>query len=94
MVVHHLFLDLGFLFYCQDLLDFVLINFTYIGNIEKGTVSCMHGPTECRGDKDRLCMQKLATPQKLIEFANCQDSDRQRIPDNSQETALACRMAL
>ncbi|CAL1168489.1 unnamed protein product [Cladocopium goreaui] len=56
----------SFLPVLQDLRSLVDLKFTYIGSAEGQEVQCMHGPSECEGDKQRLCIQQVASVEHLI----------------------------
>jgi len=65
-----------------------IINFTvsYIGKEEKSnTFECMHGPDECTGDKQQLCVQSLTSQTNLIKFLQCQSSRMENIPNNGEQ---------
>ena len=71
----------------KDLRSLVDVDFTYIGSKEGGQVDCMHGPSECDGDKQRLCMQKVAPLESLLNFAMCQDANQSAIAGNGEGCA-------
>jgi len=57
-----------------------------------GTFNCMHGPTECTGNKQQLCAASLvknetARSVKWFDFDVCQERDRNNIPANGQKCA-------
>ncbi|CAK9072924.1 unnamed protein product [Durusdinium trenchii] len=58
----------------KDLASLVSVNFTYLGTIAATGSQCMHGPSECEGDMQRLCVQEAASTEKLLRFAMCQDA--------------------
>mmetsp|Transcript_3126 Transcript_3126/g.7276 ORF Transcript_3126/g.7276 Transcript_3126/m.7276 type:complete len:246 (-) Transcript_3126:122-859(-) len=71
----------------RDLAGLVEVKFTYIGTVKGTDVECMHGPPECAGDRQRLCVQETATVPELLSFALCQDKDRAKIPQNGEACA-------
>lgn len=77
----------SFLPVLQDLRSLVDLKFTYIGSAEGQEVQCMHGPSECEGDKQRLCIQQVASVEHLITFAQCQDRDQSAITSNGEACA-------
>ncbi|CAE7280157.1 unnamed protein product [Symbiodinium natans] len=73
----------------QDLTELVTVNFTYIADVtreEPASVRCMHGPEECMGNSQRLCVQRAGNATDL-RFAKCQDSGT--IPGNGKACAVA-----
>lgn len=70
----------------KELAPLVTVNFTSIGGAldSVGVPSCMHGASECEGNRQRLCAQKAAEQDgavdKLLTFSACQDADAANIP--------------
>eukprot|EP00440_Ansanella_granifera_P028046 gb/GFBE01030469.1/.p1 GENE.gb/GFBE01030469.1/~~gb/GFBE01030469.1/.p1 ORF type:complete len:275 (+),score=62.68 gb/GFBE01030469.1/:1-825(+) len=75
----------------RELAPLVNMNFTYIATLQDNSPVCMHGPAECAGDRQRLCVQKQVksdgNASKLLDFASCQDSDLAAVPSNGQACA-------
>lgn len=65
------------------------VRFTYIASARPGQeASCMHGPGECAGNRQRLCVQKHAKDvRQLMGFALCQGRDPGAIPYNGESCA-------
>ena len=64
-----------------------IINFTvsYIAQeIKPNEFNCMHGPGECLGNKQQLCVQSIYSQVTLIKFLQCQSKRIQDIPNNGE----------
>ncbi|CAF2787125.1 unnamed protein product [Rotaria sp. Silwood2] len=65
-----------------------IINFTvsYIAyETNSNEISCMHGPNECLGNKQQLCVQNMCSQATLIKFLQCQSKQLDNIPDNGEQ---------
>ncbi|CAF4318029.1 unnamed protein product [Rotaria socialis] len=66
---------------------FPIVNFTvsYIGYEKKSNeFECMHGPSECLGNKQQLCVQSMSSQTTLLKFLQCQSRNLENIPDNGE----------
>ncbi|CAF0818738.1 unnamed protein product [Rotaria sordida] len=65
-----------------------IINFT-VSYIAQGKSSdeftCMHGPEECLGNKQQLCVQHMCSQTTLIKFLQCQSKNFDNIPNNGEQ---------
>ncbi|CAF5206888.1 unnamed protein product, partial [Rotaria magnacalcarata] len=64
-----------------------IINFTvsYIGHEKKSNqFECMHGPSECLGNKQQLCVQSMCSQTTSLKFLQCQSRNLENIPDNGE----------
>jgi len=65
-----------------------IINFT-VSYIAYGTtpndIQCMHGPDECLGNKQQLCVQNMCSQITLIKFLQCQSRQMENIPNNGEQ---------
>lgn len=67
-----------------------IINFTisYIAYEKSGNeIGCMHGPSECLGNKQQLCVQNMCSQTTLLKFLQCQSKSLENIPDNGEPCA-------
>lgn len=48
---------------------------------------CSHGPDECQGNKQQLCVQDLSSPTTLMRFLQCQSKRYTLIPHNGEQCA-------
>ncbi|CAE7717145.1 unnamed protein product [Symbiodinium pilosum] len=78
----------------QNLGKLVSVNFTYIADATPSqgpgqrSIQCMHGPGECLGNMQRLCVQKASRKEaRLLHFAMCQDAGV--VPDDGKACAVA-----
>lgn len=64
-----------------------IINFTvsFIAYDEPNEIACMHGPDECHGNKQQLCVQSKCSQTTLIKFLQCQSRQLQNIPNNGEQ---------
>jgi len=65
-----------------------IINFTisYIAYETKpNQIECMHGPEECLGNKQQLCVQNMCSQTTLIKFLQCQSRSIENIPNNGEQ---------
>jgi len=67
--------------------DAAKVTFHYIGSGKDGNFNCMHGPEECVGDIQQLCVQASATRDQLLDFVLCQDNSQIDIPRNGEACA-------
>jgi len=76
----------------------ITLDLSYIATetpVGSGNFTCMHGPTECDGNRQQLCVAYVTNnkvnPQTnrtfLYDFANCQSATRANIPQNGQTCA-------
>mmetsp|Transcript_84048 Transcript_84048/g.187610 ORF Transcript_84048/g.187610 Transcript_84048/m.187610 type:complete len:252 (-) Transcript_84048:40-795(-) len=72
----------------KDLASAVDLSFQYIGLVKNDSSVCMHGPSECEGDKQQLCAQEAGNATQFLDFLRCQDEDRTQIPQNGQDCFL------
>ncbi|CAF1362135.1 unnamed protein product, partial [Adineta steineri] len=65
-----------------------IINFT-VSYIAYGTkadsIECMHGPDECLGNKQQLCVQSMCSQTTLLKFLQCQSKQYGNIPNNGEQ---------
>jgi hypothetical protein len=64
-----------------------IINFTvsFIAFESKSNeIECMHGPDECLGNKQQLCVQDQCSQTTLIKFLQCQSRQIDGIPNNGE----------
>ncbi|PCH41160.1 hypothetical protein WOLCODRAFT_69436 [Wolfiporia cocos MD-104 SS10] len=86
---------------CESVFDHVLkrvankvdLSLTFIGTPNASEpnfgVTCMHGPEECAGNVQELCVMKYAPAEHFWEFVQCQNyQGREKI--GLPETALQC----
>ncbi|KAJ3431774.1 gamma-interferon inducible lysosomal thiol reductase gilt [Anaeramoeba flamelloides] len=70
--------------------DIFTMNFDFAAKYENNnnqlTFSCMHGPSECQGNRYELCAQKYY-PDKwtYFNFIKCLDQDQSQIPFNAEK---------
>jgi len=65
-----------------------ILNFTvsYIASESKSNeFECMHGPDECLGNKQQLCVQNTCSQITFIKFLQCQSNQLQNIPNNGEQ---------
>lgn len=67
--------------------DGAKVTFHYIGSGKDGNFNCMHGPAECAGDIQQLCVQAHGSRDQLLDFVVCQDNSQMDIPGNGQTCA-------
>lgn len=67
-----------------------IVNFTISFIASKSSTNefqCMHGESECLGNKQQLCIQKMYSPTIFLNYLLCQSAEITRIPDNGEECA-------
>jgi hypothetical protein len=67
-----------------------IVNFTlsFIASEPKlNDFKCPHGESECIGNKQQLCMQKMYSPKIFMKYLLCQSKDFFRIPNNGEQCA-------
>jgi len=74
-------------------IDKVNLSLVYIGNIDDSEpdfgVSCLHGPKECAGNVQQLCVHKYAPLKSWWEFVTCQN-DQGKENVGTADVALKC----
>lgn len=86
---------------CESVFDQVLkkvmnivdMTLTYVGQLNSSVpdfgVECMHGPDECAGNVQQLCVAKYTTARKWWSFVQCQDyQGREQV--GKPDIALKC----
>ncbi|CAF0909045.1 unnamed protein product [Didymodactylos carnosus] len=72
-----------------------IINFT-VNFIAKeptpNVFNCMHGDSECTGNKQQLCVQNLTSQIVLLQFLRCQSQTMKSIPDNAEKCLPATNL--
>lgn len=63
------------------------VTFNYIGSGNESSPECMHGPSECAGNRQQLCAQKHLSLSAFLDFVRCQDQSFELIPQNGQSCA-------
>ncbi|MEW5301878.1 MAG: hypothetical protein WDW36_004706 [Sanguina aurantia] len=62
----------------------------YIGNPRGQYVMCKHGPSECQGNVQQLCMGRYATSDsQLLDFVECQNADFRDVGEASLAASCA-----
>ena len=65
-----------------------IINFTvsFIAyETQPNQIECMHGPDECAGNKQQLCVQSMCSQTTLLKFLQCQSRQLGNIPNNGEQ---------
>ncbi|UJR35387.1 hypothetical protein I4U23_028144 [Adineta vaga] len=65
-----------------------IINFTvsFIAyETQTNQIECMHGPDECLGNKQQLCVQSMCSQTTLLKFLQCQSRQLANIPNNGEQ---------
>ena len=65
-----------------------IINFTvsFIAHeTNPNQIECMHGPDECAGNKQQLCVQSMCSQTTLLKFLQCQSRQLGNIPNNGEQ---------
>lgn len=81
----------------NDLHSIVDLDVEYIarGPLALRNVTCLHGPTECRGNMQQLCAAKVdasvsgGVGLRAWNYAVCQSANRSAIPNNSHQCAIS-----
>ncbi|RKP38974.1 hypothetical protein BJ085DRAFT_34380 [Dimargaris cristalligena] len=63
----------------QNLKPIVIPRFHYIATLEPSGVKCMHGPNECAGDIQQLCVAQQFGGHQAYDFVHCQNQTPHRI---------------
>lgn len=78
--------ELLFLPSLLKLSSIVNLTVSFIGSEPRSNeFDCMHGPGECLGNKQQLCVQKHAPQTKFIQYLQCQSKHIENIPDNGEQ---------
>jgi len=77
----------------KEVMDIVDMQLTYLGQLNSSVpdfgVECMHGPDECAGDVQQLCVAKYTSPRQWWSFIQCQDyQGREQV--GKPDVALRC----
>lgn len=82
------FCETLFLPYLLQLSSIVKFTLSFIASKSSANeFQCMHGESECRGNKQQLCIQKFYSSTIFLNYLLCQSADISRIPDNGEECA-------
>eukprot|EP00421_Protoceratium_reticulatum_P064437 CAMPEP_0168421518 /NCGR_PEP_ID=MMETSP0228-20121227/33322_1 /TAXON_ID=133427 /ORGANISM="Protoceratium reticulatum, Strain CCCM 535 (=CCMP 1889)" /LENGTH=228 /DNA_ID=CAMNT_0008435427 /DNA_START=45 /DNA_END=728 /DNA_ORIENTATION=+ len=68
----------------KNLASVVNVSFEFIGAERQGVPECMHGPSECMGNRQQICAQQTGDVSKLLDFVACQAADDANIPENGE----------
>ncbi|MEW5301913.1 MAG: hypothetical protein WDW36_004737 [Sanguina aurantia] len=72
--------------------DLMSLSIDYVGNPNGKAPTCKHGPSECQGNIQQLCLaQYAASDRQLLDFVLCQNAQRDDI--GSQALARSCAVA-
>jgi len=81
---------------CEQLFLPILLKFSSIINFTLSFIAlesnltdikCKHGPSECIGNKQQLCIQNIYNQTILIKYLICQSKNILEIPDNGEQCA-------
>jgi len=81
----------------KRVMDIVDLNLTYVARLNSSApdfgVECMHGPDECAGSVQQLCVAKYTNPREWWSFVRCQNyQGRDQV--GTPEVALKCARAV